>query len=63
MIFQCRFCTALEKLINNSSSKNCRLSRKGTGTLKKTTVVKLSGYYKTAIYLNKNDITAMKKKL
>ena len=50
----------MEKLLKDSSSKGCKLGGKGTGTLKKTTVVKLSSYYKSAIYSNKNDITAMR---
>lgn len=52
--------TALEKLVKESSRNGCRLGGRGTGTLKQTTIVKYSSYYKSAIYSNKNDVAAMK---
>ena len=52
--------TALNKLVKESSNTEFRLGGRGIGTLKQTMIVKLSSYYKSEIYWNKNDIPAMK---
>ena len=52
-----RLRTALEKLVKESTT--C-LGGKAFGALTKNKIVKLSSYYKSAIYSNKNNVLAMK---
>ena len=55
-----RLRTALEKLVKESICRGKRLGGKGFGTLTQNKIVKLSSYYKSAIYSNKNNVLAMK---
>ena len=55
-----RLRTALEKLVKDSRGQGVTLGGRGK-TLKKTTIVKLSSYYKSAIYANQNNVSEMKK--